>query len=69
MYMRIDGAYSESLGGSIRMPKTENWFRVGSPKVVAVYRWRIEGEVTSLTTLVWLKLYVSLSRDSRESLA
>ena len=49
--MWLDGACSESLGGSIRMLKTENCIGGGGLEVVAVYRRRPGGVLQSLTTL------------------
>ena len=67
--MQLDGAYSESLGGSMKMPKAENCFEGGGPKIIAVYRRRIERWITSLTTFVWLKLSVYSNGQPGESLA
>ena len=65
--MQLDRDFSESLGGSTRIPKTENSSRGGNPEVVVIYKRRIGGVLRSLTTFVQLKSPVSLSRDPGES--
>ena len=64
--MRLDGACYESLGGSTRMPNTENCSGGGGLEIVAVYRRRIGGVLKSSTTFVQLQLPVSSSRDPGE---
>ena len=68
-YARLDETYSESLGGSTQIPKTENWFGVEGSEFVAVYGNRSGRGVTPSTTFVQLRACMSLGRDPGMSLA